>query len=287
MGLPGPRTHWPANAVTVMLLGGQDYFRGAKSSEEYLLDTRKHVSPWNSSTAFLYVAEMKHMPQEEIIGAVLPHLVSTALTWKDKVPLEKLMSAVQALEHLGWGGRLCYTAGPGLWKELAFGGPWTDRPPAPPSPRPPRRPRTPCPPGTAVSVTPIHTALTQTPEYHREAAAVARRMAEDLKSDPHNQALFERLTEFAAGQDAEAWAAEDDCTDAKHRSVPQQTLMRYPYTSRPRIQSLLAVSPRQALATKPVAQVTPNYVQSMGRSFQGLPGTAGLPQRLQLSRAGA
>eukprot|EP00441_Pelagodinium_beii_P046918 CAMPEP_0197624044 /NCGR_PEP_ID=MMETSP1338-20131121/3856_1 /TAXON_ID=43686 ORGANISM="Pelagodinium beii, Strain RCC1491" /NCGR_SAMPLE_ID=MMETSP1338 /ASSEMBLY_ACC=CAM_ASM_000754 /LENGTH=459 /DNA_ID=CAMNT_0043194141 /DNA_START=52 /DNA_END=1432 /DNA_ORIENTATION=+ len=261
MGLPGPPTQWPARAVTVMLLGGQDYFRGAKSSYEYLLDTRKHVSSQNASTAFLYVPEMKHMPQEELLGAVLPRLVSAALTWNDDVPLEQLLSAAQALECSGWGGRLCYTSGPGLWKEMVFGQPTMDRPPAPPSPRPPRQPRAPCPFGTAVSVTPIKLALMQTSEHHRQAAAEARRMAKELSADPQKRLLCNQLVEFAHGQDAEAWVAEEDCQqDAKIRAAPlQQTPVLRPHMSRAHTQSLLMVEPQQIPAAKTVAQASPIY----------------------------
>mmetsp|Transcript_119874 Transcript_119874/g.188020 ORF Transcript_119874/g.188020 Transcript_119874/m.188020 type:complete len:511 (+) Transcript_119874:42-1574(+) len=229
--MPNTSSHWPASAVTLMLLGGDDFFRGAQSSEEYLFNTCQQVPAENVSTALLYIPEMKHMPQEDILSAVLPSLVDAALAWSKskEPPLKDLLSAVEALEFGGWGGRLRFTS-MGFWQELVFGAPTVERPPAPPSPRPPKRARCPCPPGTAVSVTPIHVALAQTLESHYETAAHARKIADDLSQDPQNHTICKRLLEFADGQDAEAWAAEGEVSRTKLQAVDKKQMN---YSMRP------------------------------------------------------
>ncbi|CAK0813515.1 unnamed protein product, partial [Prorocentrum cordatum] len=96
-GLPPPRVRWPDQAVTVMLLGGQDYFKGNHSGEEYVRSTCAMVPPTNATTAFLYLPEMKHMPQGGILQAALAPLVLAALEWglePQRVPLDLLNGAV-------------------------------------------------------------------------------------------------------------------------------------------------------------------------------------------------
>eukprot|EP00933_Yihiella_yeosuensis_P071135 TRINITY_DN7932_c1_g3_i1.p1 TRINITY_DN7932_c1_g3~~TRINITY_DN7932_c1_g3_i1.p1 ORF type:complete len:583 (+),score=144.87 TRINITY_DN7932_c1_g3_i1:93-1841(+) len=239
MSLPGPPFEWPDLAVTVMLLGGQDFFKGSRSSKRYLDDTCKEVSPRNSSTILIYLPEMKHMPQLEILDVLMTPMVLAALSAKDlpleQGPLPLLREALGVLEVRGWGGHLRYTSAPGEWKEMLFGRQVPDRPPRPPSPRAPKVPREPCPRGTAVSVLPIKVALQATSRTHKEAAMEARQMAaameiylsgskdsEELDDLKHRR---QRLLEFAAGQDAEAWAAEGEELE-KMREQGQQSLNR-------------------------------------------------------------
>ncbi|CAE8601208.1 unnamed protein product [Polarella glacialis] len=244
MNLPGSACRWPQHAVTLMLLGGQDYFRGSSSAEEYLQQTCRCVPTQNRTTALIYLPEMKHMPQKEVLDAMMFAMVLAALSWQESPqhpPLGFFRAAMQALEQEGFGGRLLYTvadADTGSWRELIFGPQVRDRPPQPPSPRAARAARAPPPPGTAVSVMPIEVALAQTPQSHREAAAQARRMVKELtrmgvgESAPCNGAPFrwelrvapqafvkfglesrlqcQRLLEFADGQECEAYAAEDE-----------------------------------------------------------------------------
>ena len=81
MNLPGPKIVWPVKAVTIMLMGAQDFFKGSKSSSEYLTASQSHVPP-NSRTAILYVRQMQHMPQKALLQMVLRPLVMAAAKWK-------------------------------------------------------------------------------------------------------------------------------------------------------------------------------------------------------------
>lgn len=49
MRLPGPQVEWPCGAVTVMLLGGKDFFRAGVSRDDYLDTTCRCVPQWNQS----------------------------------------------------------------------------------------------------------------------------------------------------------------------------------------------------------------------------------------------
>ena len=49
MRLPGAGVQWPPGAVTVMLLGGKDFFRNGISRDEYLDTTCQCVPQWNQS----------------------------------------------------------------------------------------------------------------------------------------------------------------------------------------------------------------------------------------------
>lgn len=124
MNLPGPPVSWPRKATTIMLMAGQDFFRGSQPSHEYLQNACRCVSPGNRTTAILYVPEMKHMPQPDILRATLTHLVRAALFWHlnhDSVPISHLRAAGLALQQLGWGSRLLYTSTQGQWQEMLFG----------------------------------------------------------------------------------------------------------------------------------------------------------------------
>ncbi|CAE6973462.1 AKR2A [Symbiodinium natans] len=234
MQLPGPPVRWPLRAVTVMLLGGQDFFRGNLSAEEYMTRTCQSVNPANRTTAFFYVPEMKHMPQESVVQAALPCLVEAALDWAQgghAAVMSHLRSAQEALIRIGFGGVLRFT-GPSGWQEQRFGPQVPDRPPAPLSPRAPKPARPPCPPGTAVSILPVDLAAEDSPESHRHMAAEARRFA---AARPGSDPVRTRLLEWADGQDAEAWAAEDDAP----KSQPP---------------------PKAAMPGKPIVGYTPNRV---------------------------
>eukprot|EP00913_Durusdinium_trenchii_P021843 g20524.t1 len=81
MNLPGVKIPWPPQAVTIMLMGAQDFFKGQKSSAEYLTASKGHV-PANSRTAILYVRQMQHMPSKALLQMVLGPLVMAAAMWK-------------------------------------------------------------------------------------------------------------------------------------------------------------------------------------------------------------
>jgi len=116
MSLPRP-VNWPASAVSFLLIGGQDNFRGAASVERYIAETQGRVPPCNGTTAILYVQEMQHMPQAPLLRAVLPLMLQAVLSWKaiGVPPREELRLILAAVSKDGWSGRLLYTQGPGDW----------------------------------------------------------------------------------------------------------------------------------------------------------------------------
>mmetsp|Transcript_71889 Transcript_71889/g.186669 ORF Transcript_71889/g.186669 Transcript_71889/m.186669 type:complete len:142 (+) Transcript_71889:1-426(+) len=117
--------HWPTQAISFLLMGGQDYFRGAMSPEEYVVDAKSRVPAGNATTAILFVNEMPHMPQTEMLGAALPQMLETLLSWQKvgsgNPPEAELHAVLSILERTGpWSGRLLYTESAGVWRELPF-----------------------------------------------------------------------------------------------------------------------------------------------------------------------
>eukprot|EP00435_Cladocopium_sp_Y103_P009233 s49_g2.t1 len=121
MNLPGPKIVWPQQAVTLMLMGSEDFFKGRKSSAEYLTASKSYVPP-NTRTAILYVRQMQHMPQKALLQLVLRPLVMAAARWKySKIcPEEQLHQLTVQLEDESWSGSLFILQGR-AWKESTFG----------------------------------------------------------------------------------------------------------------------------------------------------------------------
>ncbi|CAL1140322.1 unnamed protein product [Cladocopium goreaui] len=121
MNLPGPKIAWPQQAVTMMLMGAEDFFKGKKSSAEYLTASKSYVPP-NSRTAILYVRQMQHMPQKALLQLVLRPLVMAAARWKysKTCPEEQLHQLTVQLEDESWSGSLFILQG-SVWKESTFG----------------------------------------------------------------------------------------------------------------------------------------------------------------------
>lgn len=123
MNLPR-RIHWPDSAITFLLIGGQDNFRGNATVEEYIAETRKYVPQRNGTTAILYVSEMGHMPQGSLLRVVLPLMLRALQSWKAKsaVPKEDFRQILAAVNTDGWSGRLMFTKRPGQWAaDVDFG----------------------------------------------------------------------------------------------------------------------------------------------------------------------
>jgi len=117
---------WPTKAVTFLLMGGQDYFRGAMAPEEYVADAKSRVPAGNATTAILFVNEMPHMPQTDLLGSVLPRMLETLLAWQmvgpGSPPEAELQAVLSVLARTkGWSGRLLYTQSAGVWREHPFG----------------------------------------------------------------------------------------------------------------------------------------------------------------------
>jgi len=125
MNLPEAIT-WPSEAVTFLLIGGNDHlFRSNMTPEEYLANTQQNVPATNQCTALLYINEMEHMPQSHLFALILPHLLRVCMTWKrrvDTAPLRELQCLLTELNSCRgeWTGCLSFTTGAG-WTDVPFG----------------------------------------------------------------------------------------------------------------------------------------------------------------------
>ncbi|CAE7745765.1 unnamed protein product [Symbiodinium pilosum] len=121
MNLPTP-VFWPDSAVTFLLIGGNDNFRGSLTMEEYVAETRSYVPPGNQTTAILSVNDMTHMPQQSLFRGVLRLMLKALISWKadGKVPLERLRQILAFLRQDGWSGKLLYTTAPSEWEDIPF-----------------------------------------------------------------------------------------------------------------------------------------------------------------------
>jgi hypothetical protein len=122
MGLPMP-VLWPENAVTFLLLGGQDYFRGQLGVDQYLADAAQRVPSANTTTAILLVHQMVHMPQSDLLTAVLLPMMRAVKSWKSsgQIPLNEFCIILENLCKGSWSGKLTYKIADGdSWKTEAF-----------------------------------------------------------------------------------------------------------------------------------------------------------------------
>jgi len=122
MQLPSP-VEWPVSAVTFLLLGGMDDFRRGLSPADYLMQTLSRVPKGNCTTAVLYVQEMKHMPQQTLMDAILQPMLKTVLSWKaaSSTPRSELDGILSVVKQGGWSGCLMFTDGDGAWQDRVFG----------------------------------------------------------------------------------------------------------------------------------------------------------------------
>lgn len=111
---------WPKTATTFLLLGGCDHFRGSATPSEHLATAKGRVPAENRSTAILYIHEMLHMPQTQLLKLALPLMLSALMSWKssDSVPEQMLQQLVSVLGHAGWTGQLSYKTASGTWKDV-------------------------------------------------------------------------------------------------------------------------------------------------------------------------
>jgi hypothetical protein len=109
MGLPIP-VRWPELAVTFLLLGGNDYFRGQMPENEYIADAQRRVPRASTSTAVLFVREMSHMPQAQLLTSILPTMIRAVTSWKSlgDPPLSDFCTLLASLRKGGWSGSLSY-----------------------------------------------------------------------------------------------------------------------------------------------------------------------------------
>lgn len=122
MSLP-IQVHWPESAVSFLLIGGKDYFRGRMDNDEYLSNAQHHVPEGNATTAILLVHEMQHMPQSELLMATLQHMIRAATSWKATgvLPADGFGAILDNLRRGGWHGKLTYKIDQGeSWKTEVF-----------------------------------------------------------------------------------------------------------------------------------------------------------------------
>merc|ERR1719478_1923724 len=107
MGLP-TQVQWPSNAVTFLLLGGKDYFCQNKSPADYLADAQRRVPMANMTTAIVFVNEMSHMPQPNLLTPILQHMISAVRSWKAHglKPANEFATILSNLRAGGWTGKL-------------------------------------------------------------------------------------------------------------------------------------------------------------------------------------
>jgi hypothetical protein len=119
---------WPETAVTFLLLGGQDYFRGQLGVDQYLADAAQRVPRANTTTAILLVHQMVHMPQSELLAAILLPMIRAVKLWKSQqnigagqIPANEFRTILENLRKGSWSGKLTYkTAAGDSWKTEAF-----------------------------------------------------------------------------------------------------------------------------------------------------------------------
>mmetsp|Transcript_57375 Transcript_57375/g.105979 ORF Transcript_57375/g.105979 Transcript_57375/m.105979 type:complete len:443 (+) Transcript_57375:54-1382(+) len=124
---------WPVEAVAILLIGGEDEFRGTLTLDEYLKDTKAKVPPANATTAVVFVHEMLHMPQSHLLRALLPYFIRAALGWQDcaRPPMHEFEAILASLMKGGFNGTLSYTRQKGGWEDITFSAASMDEPISP------------------------------------------------------------------------------------------------------------------------------------------------------------
>jgi len=133
MDLPFPIV-WPSTAMTFLLLGGQDYFKGSLGAQAYLQQAMSKKPSVNATTAVLYVEEMSHMPAGKLLKVFLEEAVTGLLKWQNNrsPPTDTFESIVSTLSREGWKGQLVWTKDSSSWDRLSFPRSAIQRPPAEP-----------------------------------------------------------------------------------------------------------------------------------------------------------
>lgn len=114
---------WPESAVTFLLIGGNDYFRGQTPLSEYLQETQRRVPSANSSTAILLVNEMSHMPQAQVLTSILSTIIGALKAWKSsgEAPWDDFKTLLAILRQGRWTGAFSVKAAPGdKWDSETF-----------------------------------------------------------------------------------------------------------------------------------------------------------------------
>mmetsp|Transcript_31463 Transcript_31463/g.73497 ORF Transcript_31463/g.73497 Transcript_31463/m.73497 type:complete len:466 (-) Transcript_31463:320-1717(-) len=113
---------WPEQAVSMLIIGGKDYFKGHKSLEDYVMETLRHVPRGNMTTAVLLIDDMAHMPRTDMLESILKYAIRSVVTWKatGKPPIDDFKDIVNALAKTGWTGKLLHKVAQESWHEFIF-----------------------------------------------------------------------------------------------------------------------------------------------------------------------
>jgi len=113
---------WPEGAVTFLIIGGKDYFKGHRTLKEYLDQTIRHVPAGNATTAVLLIDDMGHMPHTEMLDSILKVCIKAVVTWKAtlRAPVNDLEDIANILAKNGWKGELLYKRVKEQWDAFNF-----------------------------------------------------------------------------------------------------------------------------------------------------------------------
>jgi hypothetical protein len=77
--------YWPPNAIVFLLVCGSDEtFKNQQTApEEYFRQTLSGVPTNSARTAVLFVKELFHMPDDELMMKVYPHMTKSVIEWKE------------------------------------------------------------------------------------------------------------------------------------------------------------------------------------------------------------
>eukprot|EP00928_Gymnodinium_smaydae_P026864 TRINITY_DN20963_c0_g1_i1.p1 TRINITY_DN20963_c0_g1~~TRINITY_DN20963_c0_g1_i1.p1 ORF type:complete len:916 (+),score=71.19 TRINITY_DN20963_c0_g1_i1:52-2799(+) len=119
------QTAWPKEQVSILLIAGYDAtFQTAGRSMQYVVESAKSFVPkLSTTTAIVYVRDMPHMPQSEILGPILEPMIRAGIAWKRQPtspPVTIFHDIASTLKSLSQVGQVTYTSGEGEWSSIDF-----------------------------------------------------------------------------------------------------------------------------------------------------------------------
>ncbi|CAJ1397007.1 unnamed protein product [Effrenium voratum] len=128
LDMPRP-AKWPSSAVTLLIMGGQDYFRNPNvPPAKWISNARKRVPANNKHTALLYLPEMGHMPPPQVLQCVICDAVLALGMWRSNPSqcLRIFQAILQKLHKSGIAASFSYTSAKG-WAEISSEEPLSPR----------------------------------------------------------------------------------------------------------------------------------------------------------------
>lgn len=113
---------WPKNAVTLLVMGGNDYFRKPEISvDQYMAEARERVPKHNRFTAQLVVPEMGHVADQPVLSSLLTEEVFLALKQWPSNPqpfYHTFQNILLKLRQHRINASFFYTFAPGHWMRM-------------------------------------------------------------------------------------------------------------------------------------------------------------------------